>query len=369
MRIGSDQLALALVALLALALMGVPYFVGTDEDSGAVRGVVVDARGFGIADAAVFLFSEERKQLVEETRSEAGGDFAFQLEPERPRVFVRPPAGKGLLPAWGPSSEDVAGLQAFVLRPARRIEVEVVDPAGAPVPGAEVRVYEHRDEAAVIALAVTDSEGRAVLSAPAVADVAAFAPGSGLARWRFEHAVPEEGDALRFTLPPATRVAGVVRDEAGPLAGIWLVAWEEGLEDGFNGFATSDRDGRFELPFGAAPTLVRALDPAGAHLTTRARFEAPPTAPLSLALERGAPLVVRLERKGLPISARVWSWSPANETWSSATRTSALGRAIVPVAARFGVRAEPLDPAYATLEAWDVEYDGSTLRLEASARP
>lgn len=369
MRVGSDQVALALVAVLALALMGVPYFVATGDDSGAVRGVVVDARGFGIPDAAVFLFSEERKQLVEETRSGPGGDFAFQLEPEHPRVFVRPPAGKGLLPAWGPPTEDVASLQAFVLRPARRLEVEVVDPAGAPLPGAEVRIYEHRGEAAVIAMALTDSEGRVVLAAPAVADVAAFAPGSGLARWRFEHAVPEQGDALRFTLPPATRVSGVVHAPAGPLAGIWLVAWDESLEGGFNGFATSDGDGRFVLPFSAAPTLVRALDPAGTHLSSRAHFEVPPTAPLTLELERGAPQVVRLERRGLPISARVWSWSPASETWSSATRTSALGRAIVPVAARFGVRAEPLDPAYATIEAWDVEYDGSTLRLEASARP
>lgn len=369
MRIGSDQLALALVALLALALMGVPYFVGTRGGPGAVRGVVVDARGFGIADAAVFLFSEERLQLLEETRSEPGGDFAFQFDPERPRVFVRPPAGSGLLPSWGPPAEEAMGLQTFVLRPARRLEVTVSDPLGKPVPGAEVRVYEHRSEAAVIALARTDSAGRAELVAPALADVAAFAPDGGLARWHLDHAVPVEGDVLGFTLPPSTRVGGVVHDDAGPLAGIWLVASEEGQEGGWNGFVTSDSEGRFELPFGAAPTRVRALDPSGAHLPIQTRWEVPPTAPLSLTLERGAVQVVRLERKGLPIAARVWSWSPTTGTWSSAARTSVLGRATVPVGARFGVRAEPLDPAYAPLEAWDVEYDGSTLRLEASARP
>ncbi len=368
MRFGPNQVALAFVALLALSLVGLPIFVGRPESEAALRGVVVDARGFGIADAAVFLFSEARLQLLEETRSEHDGDFAFHLGTERPRIFVRPRAESGLLPAWGPPGEESAGTQAFVLRPARRLAVSVRDLAGGAVSGAEVRVYEQRGEPAVIGLAKTDLEGHAELLAPAQADVAVFAPDSGLTRWRFDYAVPEQGAELRFTLPPATLVHGQVLGEGTPLAGILLVAWEEGLDGGWNGFTTSDAEGRFALPLTAAPSEGRAFDPSAVHLSVRTRLGPALDTARTLSLPRASPLVVRLARNGIPLGARVWSWSPANETWSIGVRTNASGRATVPAAGRFGVRAEPLDPAYAALQAWDVPYEEGTLLLEASPR-
>ncbi|NOT30766.1 MAG: hypothetical protein HOP15_10010, partial [Planctomycetes bacterium] len=303
--------------------------------------------------------------------SEEDGDFAFQLEAARPRLFVRPSAESGLLPAWGLPAEDAAGSQAFVLRRARRLAVEVRDLAGAPVVAAEVRVYERRGEAAVIALGETDRDGRAVLLAPALADVAVIAPGNArLARWHFDCSIPAEGSTLAFTLPPATSVSGQVLGAAGPLEGIVLVAREDGLEGGWNGFALSDAEGHFALPFTAAASTLSAYDPAAEYLPGRLRFDSTRASPaLALELERGAPLVVRVSRQGLPLGARVWSWCPTSASWSAGARTGPSGRAKVPVGARFGVHAEPLDPAYASLEVWDVPHETGTLQLEAGARP
>jgi hypothetical protein len=359
--------ALVLLGVLIVALVGVPGLWRTRAPEGVIRGVVVDGRGFGIADAAVFLFSEEDLQLIEETRTDAEGDFDFQLTAERPRVLVRPPQASELLSSWGPSAEEAGGTLAFVLRPARPVDVTVRDEAGRPVVGAEVRVYEHRLEAAVVSLAETDVRGRATVTAPAQADLAVFAPGAPrLARWRFDVSIPEAGAELTFSLPAARTVRGHVTDGSQPLEGIVVVAWEEGIEGGWNGCATSDRDGRFELPFTAGPLVVRALDPGLTFLPAKLRLATEPEEPLELALARGSAQVVRTARAGLPLVARVWSWSPEAEAWGWGARTTSSGRATLPVSARFAIHADPLDPAYAPLEAWDVPFEGSTLRLEAT---
>jgi hypothetical protein len=356
------------VALLALALMGVPFFFGRRLPESLERGLVVDGRGFGVADAAVYLFSEEHLQLVEETRTDEDGDFAFHLEAERPRIFVQPPEGQGLLPAWNPPAEATSGPQSFVLARARELAVRVRDLADAPVAGAEVRVYEASADPSVLSLAVTDAEGLARIAAPAQAHVAVFAPGATpLARWRFDVAVPEAGGELFFALPPGRWLRGHVRDANGPLADIVLVSWEEGPEGGWNGFTHSDSEGAFALPCSAGPTEVRALDPAGRVLPQRLRLTSGSEEPLELVLAPGASLVVRTTRKGLPIGARVWSWSPEAEAWGWGQRTSASGRARVSVGSRYGIRAEPFDPALAPLEAWDVPFEEGLLSLESSA--
>ena len=370
MRPSANQLALAGVALLALSLAGLPMFLRGDEASGSVRGVVLDGRGFGVADAAVFLFDEGRLQLREETRTTSAGDFAFHLGTARARVFVRPPESSRLLPAWGPPEEDAPERLALVLRAARRLTVEVRDLDGSPVDGAEVRVYERRAEAVALVLAETDRRGRAALVAPALADVAVFAPDEPhLARWRFDCAVPEEGAELSFTLPPAVRVRGRILGDSGALAGIAVVAWEADREDGWNGFALSDPEGDFALPITSAPTVVRAFDPSGKYLSARASCESPPDAPLALHMIRGSSLSVQVVRDGAVLPSRVWSWTPDSAAWSVGVLTDPTGRADVPVGARFGVHAEPLDPAYVPLEVWDVPFEEERLKLEASARP
>jgi hypothetical protein len=368
MRLGAERAALAFVLLLALSLVGVPFIL-RPRDMAAVRGVVLDGRGFGVPEVAVFLFDVERRQLLEETRTEARGDFAFHLSSRDVRVFVRPPEASGFLPAWGPAHEDGVGRQALVLQPARGLELAVRGPDGQPLAGAEVCVYERRVEAVALDLARTGADGRAHLLAPARADVRVREPRSGLARWRFDLEVPVEGGELVLDLPTGRRVRGVVRGPEGPLAGAWISA-EADSESTWSDFATSAGDGGFELCLGLGPATLRVLDPTAAHLPLARRLATAELAESSLALEleRATPLVVRIARNGLPLAARVWSWSGASEAWSFGARTDVAGRARVPVGARYGLRAEPLDPAFAPLELWDVDHAAGTLHLEASPR-
>lgn len=368
MRLRPTQVVLLGVFALALSLAGVPFLLGS-PDTGALRGVAVDSRGFGVAGASVFLFQEQELRMLEETRTDDDGDFEFLQATTGTRVFVRPEPGSGLLPAWSPSEAEGETRLALVLHPARALEVHVRDPQGAPIPLAEVRVYTQRTETVVLATARTDARGSAHLPAPAQAHVAVLAPREPrLMRWRFDLAIPEAGLELEFSMPSGESLGGVVRGPEGPLANIVLVSWEEGSLDGWNGFARSDERGCFTLPRTPGPTLVRAQDPSGAHLPARVRATTVGEEGLEIHLEAGAPQIVRTTRNGLPLEAFVWSWSPEAEVWSWGARSSPAGRATVPVGERFSIRAEPLDPAFGPMEAWDVPYRTETLRLEASPR-
>ncbi|HEX6885557.1 MAG TPA: carboxypeptidase-like regulatory domain-containing protein [Planctomycetota bacterium] len=368
MRLRPTQIALLSVGLLALSLAGVPFLLRT-PGAGALHGVVVDARGFGVVDASVYLFDEGALRLVEETRSDPDGDFEFHLPVTGARVLVQPAEASGLLPAWSASGAEAESRLAFVLHPARELVVRVRDERGAPLPLAEVRVYEEREEVAVLACVRTDGEGRARLPAPGRAHVAVRAPSEPyLMRWRFELEVPAGGTRLELRVPDSVPLSGVVRGPEGPLAGVVLVSWEEGEPEGWNGFTRSDAAGRFTLARTRGATLLRALDPSGAHLPARLRLAPGTGEPLALALEPGAPQVVRTTRNGLPLEAFVWSWSPTVEVWSWGARSGPGGRATVPVGERFSIHAEPLDPALAPMEAWDLPYRLETLRLEATPR-
>lgn len=357
--------ALLGVLALALALLGVPAFLPPASDP-SFQGVVLDGRGFGIADMPLFLFSEEPPSLVEETRSDARGGFAFHLDASHPRVLVRPPGASAWLPQWGPPTADPARPLAFVLEPARSLEVQVRDLGGHPVRGAEVRVYEQRLDPALLATALTDENGSAHLVAGSRVHLAAFTPGAvRLARWRFDLAVPREGGEALLTLPPAERLRGHVLGPDGPLAGILLLTREEGLEGGWNGFGASDGAGAFEVCTSPGPTELLALDPAGIHLPTRTRLHPSTDSGFELRLERGVPQGVSTSLEGRPLRARVWSWSPGAGVWGWGQDTDREGRVQLPVEARFALHAAPLEPSIAALEAWDVPREEGVLRLEA----
>lgn len=368
MRLRPTQVALLAVCALAISLAGVPYLLRAPR-AGALRGVVVDARGFGVTDASVYLFDEGALRLVEETRSDPDGDFEFHLAVDGARVLVQPPEASGLLPAWSAAGAEAESRLAFVLHPARELTVRVRDARGAALPLAEVRVYEEREEVAVLACVRTDLEGRARLPAPERAHVAVLAPSAPhLMRWRFDLEVPAGGARLELEVPESVTLDGVVHGPEGPLAGVILVSWEEGAPEGWNGFTRSDSAGRFTLARTRNATLLRALDPSGAHLPARLRLPPGASAPLVLALEPGAPQVVRTTRNGLPLEAFVWSWSPTAEVWSWGARSDPAGRATLPVGERFSIHAQPLDRAFAPMEAWDLPYRMETLRLEATPR-
>jgi hypothetical protein len=330
---------------------------------------VVDERGFGVKDAAVYSFSVQHEALIEETLTDEDGDFTLSVTPEEARVYVVPPREGGLLSAWGPLAEDSSGRLAFVLHPSREVRVTVRDAGGKPVAGAEVRAYDLRGELAVVSLVETDADGRARLRVPARAHVAALAPDPPRSMsWRFDLEVAAEGAAIELLLPAARPLRGSVRDEGGPLANICLLSGREGADEGPTGMATSATDGSFELACDSGPFLLQAVDPDGTHLPYRARLSGDSCGELVIQLERGRPLVVRTTRGGFPIESRVWSWSPSTQAWGWGTRTRA-GRATVAVDESYSLHALPLDPAFDALEVWNVPYEQGSLHLEAKATP
>lgn len=365
-----DRTKVGLGALLAstLALAGVPGLVAEVPPSGPLRGVVVDSSGFALADARVFLFREDEERLVGETSTDSSGEFRFALVPPRPRVFVRAPAGSGRMDAFGPSAQDAGASLAFVLHRARALTVRVRDEAGQALAAAEVRVYEERGEAAVLALAHTDERGEAHLGAPSRAHVAVVAPQSGLMRWAFDLTVPEEGRSLEFVLPSAHALHGRVLARGEPVAGVALVAWEDGAAGDWNGHATSAADGSFTLPRTHAPLTLRAVDPLGRFLPTRLALA--PDGPTEVELELAAAelQIVRVARAGRPLVARVFVWCEAAGTFGYGLRTNGAGRIELPVPEHFSLHAAPLDQAQEPIEAFDLGRTSSEIRLDP-ARP
>lgn len=364
MSLRPTQAALLGVTALALALLGVPYAFAPATDP-SIQGVVLDGRGFGLADVPLYLFSEKPPSLIEETRTDSSGAFAFHLDAACPRVLARPIPASGWLPRWSAPAERAERTLAFVLERARPLEVQVRDLGGRPVGGAEVRVYEPGLDPSLVTHALTDDNGVALVTAGARAHVAALAPGTtSLARWRFDLAVPRDGGGTLLVLPPAETVRGRVLGPDGPVAGVLVLAREEGLEGGWNGFGESDGEGAFAVSRSQGPTEFLALDPTGVHLPMRLR-PARGEDPVELRLERGVPQGVRTSVEGRPLPSRVWSWSPATGLWGWGQDTDGEGRVRLPVEARFGLHAAPLDATVAALEAWDVPREEGTLRLEA----
>jgi hypothetical protein len=367
------------VAALALALVGLPVYLAS-RAAGPASGLVIDERGYGVAGAAVFLFSETRAQLVEETRTGAAGEFRLHLDVPDARVLVEPPAGSGLVPAWGPARDggtDRVGAastrQAFVLGRGTPLDVEVRDAHGRGLIGAEVRVLDERGAPAVVALATTDGHGRARLLAPARASVGVLGPPPvRLARWRHDIDVRAEEGVVAFTLPPAELVTGRVTDAGGAgLAGIVVVSAEIDAPTPsptwptWNGFALSDAAGAFRVPRTTAPTELVALDPHGIHLPQRLELDGPSAPAPTIVLAPGARLEVLVRRAGEPLDARVWSWSPAAGLWGWGARSGTSGSVRLPVSSPYGLRADPLAPARSPLEVWDVPFEECLTVLEA----
>ncbi len=351
-----------MLGLGTVALMGLPEWLRPGIPRGPIEGVVVDERGFGIAGAALFLFETEGSRLAEETRSDPRGRFAFQQRPHFFDVYARPPEESGRVGAWALSRSRSTPEVALVLRTGRVLTVRAVDERGRALPGAEVRAYDRRGEA-VVSRAFTDRDGRSSLLAAAQTHLAVFDPDTGLARWRLDLGVPEEGGYHSVQIPEARSLSGRVRDRDGPLEGIVVITSEEGAGAGWNGFALSDAEGNVTLPVTSRPTLVRALDPDLAHLPVSRRLEAGARDLGEIVMDTGEPLAVHTARGGSDLVARVWAWCPACATWSWGRWTDELGMLSLRVSSRFALFAEPLDPIYGPLEAWDLEYDEPYLEL------
>jgi hypothetical protein len=226
----------------------------------------------------------------------AADDGTFRFEPpQEGRWLLAAVTAPGFLPfapEWGHSPVELdarAGLHvrglAVHLVPAVEILGRVVDPEGAPVRAAEVRLLGAAGEAALVAIAdrfTTGQDGTFRFSAPEGAVVEARTPGRAPGRAEVDLvAMLERRLTVRLGPPRADpgapeRIAGrvVAREDGEPVPGALVVAEAErafGLGGVPVAQAIAGADGAFELA---------GVDPGRYRLTARAEGRAPGSARL-----------------------------------------------------------------------------------------
>lgn len=260
-----------------------------DALPGSFEGRVVSSRtGAGIAGADL-TFSRGGAAALART----GADGAFRFVPtEDGRWLLAAVTAPGFLPfapEWGHSpvqleaaaGRHVAGIELH-LAPAEELAGRVVDPEGAPVEGAAVRILGAAAEAALVPLAdrfVSDAAGRFRFAAPAGAVLEARKDGHLPGRAELTALALAAGELTIALGPPRTRrvergeIAGrvVAAPDGAPIAGALVVAERE---RGFSGDApaaqaVSGADGSFALP---------ELEGGRYRITARAEGRAPAAA-------------------------------------------------------------------------------------------
>ncbi len=202
---------------------------------------------------------------------------------------------------WWVDREVPTGTLGLVGVPAERLEIEVVDQAGAPVEGSTVRILEPAAglaDSRVLAVFQGDTQGRlAIASMPADRPAALVVAGSGSIPRVLEGRL--RGLPRRIALEPGAELSGrFVADDGLPLGEVrahvrsWLpgdAAMTYGLD------ATSDDTGRWSL-IGVPPgeAVLVALKGGRGRLRRTIQVDRPTTDLGDLVLLPGAALEVRV---------------------------------------------------------------------------
>jgi protocatechuate 3,4-dioxygenase beta subunit len=248
----------------------------------------VDRDGRPVAGADIWLVGlagSDDAPIVVQGRSDEQGHFALTLPAGlagrgdyRPATLWAMRAGMRVALLRFPGSLPDPGRPVRLeLGPPAGAEIRVVDPDGAPVAGASIRLYRiHPNELAVpdpIAGRLeqtTDAAGRFVLDAFASEDLASIqvrARGFGSQPRAFR---PPTGGPKIVRLRPAAKVSGRLVGGDPDLVRGWkvsaLTAPSDGLtaRDGYwvgEADTTSDDEGRFEIPAIAAGSLTLTCRP------------------------------------------------------------------------------------------------------------
>ncbi len=170
-QLGTEGALLLLIGVGTLAWAAMPGPEQTLEPQGAITGEVLDAAGRARPDVQVGLFRGGSLDLVELTRTDWLGRFAFQQAPATFHVLALPEPREALGPGWLLDLEGGSDSRVVVVLPStNEVRVEVLDDTGSPVEDAEVRVYlDARGELLPTTLQArgrTAADGTAQLAAP-----------------------------------------------------------------------------------------------------------------------------------------------------------------------------------------------------------
>ena len=362
---GLTRAALVMLGVGAIALSGVPGIGPGPTPAGSLSGLCLDARGYAVPDARIALFDANTLELVETTRSDLEGRFAFQARPASFSAFAEAPEGSGFANTWVLDRTRENHSIELILRAARDVGVRVVDENGRPIEGAEVRVYEIRREPALVAHATSDREGRATLKAPTRVHIAVRAEGRPQ-RWQYDLDVPAEGTQYSFHLPRGRTVRGTVTGPYGPAPGILVSSWQSAEPQEWNGYAVTDEKGRFELVTSAASAELEILDPTGFHLPVVEAVDAEEEELGEIPLARGERVSVQTtDADGRPLPTRVWIWSSETHCWSYGRETDDAGFIELAADGRYSVVAEPTYGGDDPLELWNKKLDANPVELSS----
>ncbi len=344
-----------LLAPLLLWLFAQPAIDAAKPASPALAGVVVDSAGKPLAGADVWLSSGlppsgerpliggvmwsrsgrtpvvEYRAALAHAQTDSDGHFRLELPDEIVRsqeplpvavwAYVAP---GGLAAKHLPWAIPAAGEPIrLVVENRAAAGFRIIGPDGAPADGARVSVMAL--ERALVPLELADRLA-SVTRAGGTVLLPGFAPGE--VRWvrvdspRFGSQMlrlpgPDKVPASEFRLEPAGRISGrIVAAGDGPISGLRVraVTFPQGYDlGGTLGFAmaTSDADGRYEIPAIAAGRLSLSLDfrsrpdlPYRGLPPANQVVEAGQTTTLEIPLKRAVRLegVIRERGTGLPIS-------------------------------------------------------------------
>lgn len=288
-------------------LVRTPGATSAPEPTSALRGRVLDARGFPVADARVFVDdarSRRRDAPLAQATTDRAGTYVLPAVPAATESFWlnvrhdRHPPFARLEAAPGDAEDPV--LDDVRLGDPGTITGLVTTTDGVPVPGATVtprapmpthlRLARDRSELQPPAETGPDGTFRLAPLAPGRYQLDVAAPRMELRRAAatLELGEGEEIDAGTIRLGTATEVRGVVADASGvPLPGARVVITTD-IRNGavFRGSARSDSQGRFAVDHVPLRTVEIVASLTG-YLTWRDTRDAAQTAEFWIRLDPG----------------------------------------------------------------------------------
>jgi protocatechuate 3,4-dioxygenase beta subunit len=258
--------------------------------SEAIRGVVVDGEGRPVAGAEVAAARDGERSPARAT-SDAAGTFTITAAalPAEDEGYLVGARASGYAPALVGGVRPGDRSLRIVLRRGMTLRGTVMDPAGAPCPGARVRLtlrFPGLKKPLGGFEAMADEDGRYLFHGLTPVEGALEATFRGSSSGEVPFSPPTGGNEMEIDLRVETgpTIEGTVRSAAGdPLPGIMVSATPVGRPG--TTWASTDASGRYAIRgLAALPHDVRATDPAGQWLEARVRPVTPPRADVDLAM-------------------------------------------------------------------------------------